>query len=60
MGVWVLGSSVGSYLAGRAGGLYETLALPTLFATVAGITIAGGVALALAIRPIRRLMGGVH
>jgi POT family proton-dependent oligopeptide transporter len=60
MGVWFLASAVGNYVGGRVAGLYETLSLPTLFGIVAGTTIAGGLVLALLIRPIRRLMGGVH
>jgi len=60
MGVWFLATSVGGYLAGRAGGLYETLPLPKLFGIIAGITIAGAVILAFAARRIRKLMGGVH
>ena len=30
MGVWFLGTSVGTFIGGRVGGLYESLALPTL------------------------------
>jgi POT family proton-dependent oligopeptide transporter len=60
MGVWFLASAVGNYLGGRVAGLYETLELPTLFGIVAGIPIAAGLLLFLLVRPIRRLMGGVH
>jgi len=60
LGVWFLAASVGNYLGGRAAGLYETLPLSQLFGIVAGTTIAVGLVLALLIKPIRRLMGGVH
>jgi len=60
MGVWFLASAVGNYVGGRVAGLYESLPLTTLFGIVVATTIGGGIVLALAIRPIRRLMGGVH
>ena len=60
MGVWFLASAVGNYLGGRTAGLYETLPLWQLFGLVAATAIGGGLVLALLIRPIRRLMGGVH
>jgi POT family proton-dependent oligopeptide transporter len=34
MGIWFLASSVGSYVAGRVSGLYETLALENIFVTL--------------------------
>jgi hypothetical protein len=40
--------------------MYETLDLPTLFGIVAIIPISAGIVLFLLVRPIRRLMGGVH
>jgi len=60
MGVWFLASAVGNYVGGRTAGLYETLPVWQLFGIVAATTIAGAAVLALFIRPIRRLMGGVH
>ncbi len=60
MGAWFLASAVGNYLGGRTAGLYEQFPLWALFGLVAGSTIAAGVVLALLVRPIRRLMGGVH
>jgi POT family proton-dependent oligopeptide transporter len=60
MGVWFLAAAVGNYLGGRVAGLYETLDLPTLFGIVAAIPIGAGLLLFLLVRPIRRLMGGVH
>jgi POT family proton-dependent oligopeptide transporter len=60
MGVWFLAASAGSFLAGSTARLYESLSLPKLFGAVAATCIAGGILLALLVRPIRKLMGGVH
>jgi len=60
LGVWFLAAAVGNYIGGRAAGLYETLPLWQLFGIVAATTIAAGLLLALLIRPIRKLMGGIH
>lgn len=59
MGVWFLSNSMGNYLGGRLASLYESFPLDSLFAIVAAFSIGFGVLLALAARPITRLMGGV-
>jgi POT family proton-dependent oligopeptide transporter len=56
MGVWFLALSVGNYLGGRVGGLYETFSLPGLFGAVAGFAAVAALVLALLIRPIRRML----
>jgi proton-dependent oligopeptide transporter, POT family len=60
LGVWFLGSSVGNYIGGRVSGLFETLPLPQLFGAVFGVCMLFTLAAVIAIRPLRRLMGGVH
>jgi proton-dependent oligopeptide transporter, POT family len=60
MGVWFMSMSLGNLIAGRVAGLFETMPLPRLFGAVAATAIAAGLLLALFVRPIRRLMGGVH
>jgi proton-dependent oligopeptide transporter, POT family len=60
MGVWFLSNAFGNKLAGWAAGFFSTMPLVTLFGTVAGIVLASGVVLTLLIKPIRRLMTGVH
>ncbi len=60
MGVWFLATSVGNYLGGRMASFYESLSLVTLFGAVAGFAIAAGLLLALFVRPITRMMGGVR
>ena len=59
MGVWFLSISMGDWLAGRAGSLYESMPLHTLFGTVAVFSIGAAVVLALLVRPTVRLMSGV-
>jgi POT family proton-dependent oligopeptide transporter len=56
MGVWFVALSVGNYLGGRVGGLYESFSLPQLFGVVALFAAAAAVVLALLIRPIRRML----
>jgi proton-dependent oligopeptide transporter, POT family len=59
MGLWFFSISIGNYLAGKAASVYESMALPTLFGTVAVFAIGAAVILALLIRPTVRLMSGV-
>ncbi|HEV2131456.1 MAG TPA: peptide MFS transporter [Longimicrobiaceae bacterium] len=60
MGVWFMSISLGNLIAGQVAGQFETLPLPQLFGAVVATTAGAGVILALFVRPIRRLMGGVH
>ena len=59
MGVWFLSISVGEYLGGRMASLYETLALPSLFGSVAGFALVAALIMALFVKPMKKLMGGV-
>jgi hypothetical protein len=56
MGVWYLSLSVGNYMAGMASSVYETMPLATLFTIVTVTAFAAAVALALLIRPMRRML----
>jgi POT family proton-dependent oligopeptide transporter len=60
MGVWLLSIAVGDKLAGWTAGFFTTLPLPALFGYVAVVTIVASVVLAVLVRPIRRLMGGIR
>jgi POT family proton-dependent oligopeptide transporter len=60
MGVWFMAIALGNLAAGQVAGQFERLPLPQLFGAVAVITIGAGLGLALFVRPIRRMMGGVH
>jgi POT family proton-dependent oligopeptide transporter len=59
MGVWFLSISIGDWLAGRAGSLFESLPLEKLFGISALVPIIGAVVLALLVKPTKRLMSGV-
>jgi len=56
MGVWFLALSVGSYLAGMAASVYETMPLTMLFTGVTLTAVAAGVVLLLLIKPIQRML----
>jgi POT family proton-dependent oligopeptide transporter len=60
MGVWFLAISVGNYMGGRMASLYESLPLQTLFSAVGAFAVVSGIVLALFVRPMVRLMGGVR
>lgn len=60
MGIWFMSISLGNLIAGLVAGGFEKLPLPELFGSVAINCVIAGVILALLIRPIRRLMSGVH
>ena len=56
MGVWFLSLAVGNYLGGRVAALYEAIPLQTLFGVVGGFAIAAGLVLAVAVKPIGRML----
>jgi len=56
MGVWFLTISLGSYLGGRVASVYEAYSLTTLFGLVGGAAIVAAVVLAVAVRPINRML----
>ena len=60
MGVFFLSNAVGNKLAGWSAGFISTVPLPTLFGVTAAVTLGAAVIMALLIRPVRGLMGGVN
>jgi POT family proton-dependent oligopeptide transporter len=60
MGLWFLSIGAGNKLAGWVAGFTATVPLTVLFGTVAAVTIGAALVLFLIVRPIRRLMSGVH
>jgi POT family proton-dependent oligopeptide transporter len=56
MGVWFLASSVGNKIAGRMGGLYESLSVPMIFAISAAFPLLFALILAALVGPIRRML----
>jgi len=57
MGVWFLAIAMGSYIAGRLAGFPLT---PKLFTSVGLVAIIASVILALLIKPMKKLMGGIR
>ncbi len=60
MGIWFMSVSLGNLIAGLVAGRFEQLPLPQLFGTVFATTAGAGLILALFVKPIRRMMTGVH
>jgi POT family proton-dependent oligopeptide transporter len=60
MGVWFLSTAIGEYIGGRIASVYETFSLPALFGVVAAFSIGLGLAMALFVKPMKKLMGGVN
>jgi POT family proton-dependent oligopeptide transporter len=60
LGVFFLSIALGNKLGGYCAGFFDRLPLPTLFGAVAGTTLTAGLILFVLVKPIRRLMGGVH
>ncbi len=60
MGVWFLSVAIGNFIGGVAAGFFETMPLGDLFGVVFVTTTVAAVILVFLIKPIRRMMGGVH
>jgi POT family proton-dependent oligopeptide transporter len=60
MGVWFLSVSIGNLAGGHVASQFETFPLPSLFGAVFATTAIAALVLAVLVRPIRRLMSGVH
>jgi POT family proton-dependent oligopeptide transporter len=60
MGVFFLSNALGNKLAGWSAGFISTTPLPTLFGATAAVTLGAALVMALLIRPVRNLMGGVR
>jgi POT family proton-dependent oligopeptide transporter len=60
MGVWFLAIAVGSIIAGRMAGFMGSYPLPKLFGSVGLVAIGASMVLALLIKPMKKLMGGIR
>ena len=60
LGVWFLADSLGNKVAGYAAGFISSAPLPQLFGVVAAVCLGSSFIAFLIIKPVRRLMGGVH
>jgi POT family proton-dependent oligopeptide transporter len=60
MGIWFMSISLGELIAGLLAGLFTQVAPTILFRNVALYGAIAGLVLAFLIKPIRKLMSGVH
>jgi POT family proton-dependent oligopeptide transporter len=60
MGVWFLGASVGNYIGGRVGGLYESMPLQSIFGFVGAFGVVAGLLMLAFSGKIKAWMGGVN
>ena len=60
MGVWFVAVGVGSYIGGVIAGFFESFPLPQLFGAVFLSCLVFTILMVILIKPVRRLMSGVH
>jgi POT family proton-dependent oligopeptide transporter len=60
MGVWFLSIAFGNKLGGWVAGFFDVLPLPQLFGSVFLTTTVAAVLLALTVKPVHRMMGGIN
>ena len=56
MGVWFLASSIGSYLAGRVAGLYDSLGLAQIFSALTVFALVATLVMGLLARPLQAML----
>ena len=59
MGIWFLGASLGNFIGGRVGGLFESFDLKFIFLAVCGTSVFAGLVMLALVPWIKRLMGEV-
>jgi proton-dependent oligopeptide transporter, POT family len=60
LGVWFLADAVGNKVAGYAAGFISSAPLPQLFGVVGGVCVGASLVAFAMVKPVRKLMGGVH
>ena len=60
LGFWFLADALGNKAAGFAAGFISNGSMSTLFGTVAAVCLGASVIAFIMIRPVKKLMGGVH
>ena len=60
LGVWFLADAVGNKVAGYAAGFISSAPLPQLFGVVGGVCVGASVIAFAIVKPVQKLMGGVH
>lgn len=59
MGIWFLGASLGNFIGGRVGGMFETFPLRGIFLAVFGTSLAAALIMFFLVPWMKRLMGEV-
>jgi POT family proton-dependent oligopeptide transporter len=57
MGIWFLGASLGNFIGGRVGGMFETFPLSTIFLAVFGTSLVAALVMFFLVPWMKRLMG---
>jgi POT family proton-dependent oligopeptide transporter len=60
LGVWFLANGLGNKLAGWTAGFFTSMPLSQLFGSIAAVCLGAAAIQFVLIKPVRRLMGGVH
>jgi POT family proton-dependent oligopeptide transporter len=60
LGVWFLADAVGNKVAGYAAGFISSAPLPQLVGVVGGVCVGASLIAFAIVRPVQKLMGGVH
>lgn len=59
MGIWFLGASLGNFIGGRVGGLFESFDLKFIFLAVCGTSVFAGLVMLALVPWMKRMMGSV-
>jgi POT family proton-dependent oligopeptide transporter len=60
LGVWFLANGLGNKLAGWTAGFFTSMPLSQLFGSIAAVCLGAAAIQLVLIKPVRRLMGGIH
>jgi len=60
MGIWFLADATGNFIAGHVASLFATVPLQEIFFWFSCGTLGAAVVMFILVRPMRRLMGGIH
>ncbi len=60
MGVWFMASALGNFIGGQVAGLFGTFPMPKLFGAIFLTSLLGAILIAVLVKPVKRLMSGVH
>jgi POT family proton-dependent oligopeptide transporter len=60
LGLWFLANAAGNLLSGWTAGFFTSIPLATLFGRIAAVCLVAAAIQVVLVKPVRRLMGGVH